>query len=95
MNNPCDEDNGVVFLWNPTSTSAINGEELTNYDFREALRKLAFTRQGKMLRPVDYKNLGADELGGVHESLLALTADRSSSTDWARQCGVLDEAAVL
>ncbi len=69
------------FLWSPNSTSALNtaslnagdGVELANADFLEALRHLAYTRQGKMLRPVDYKNLGAEELGGVYESLLALT----------------------
>ena len=31
-----------------------------------------------MLRPVDYKNLGAEELGGVYESLLALTPQISA-----------------
>jgi hypothetical protein len=39
---------------------------------------LAFTRQGKVLRPVDYKNLGVEELGGVYESLLALTPQISA-----------------
>ncbi len=66
------------FLWNPTSTAALNDAELTNYDFLEALRHLAFARQGKVLRPVDYKNLGAEELGGVYESLLALTPQISA-----------------
>jgi hypothetical protein len=61
------------FLWSPDSTAALNDAELTNHDVLEALRHLAFTRQGKVLRPVDYKNLGAEELGGVYESLLALT----------------------
>jgi type I restriction-modification system DNA methylase subunit len=51
---------------------------LTNHDFLEALRHLAFTRQDKVLRPVDYKNLGAEELGGVYESLLALTPQISA-----------------
>ena len=60
-------------LWDPASTAALNDAELTNFDFLEALRHLAFTRQDKMLRPVDYHNLGAEELGGVYESLLALT----------------------
>lgn len=68
-------------LWNPASTADLNaasltggaGVELSNADFLEALRHLAFTRQGKVLRPVDYQNLGAEELGGVYESLLALT----------------------
>ena len=61
------------FLWDPASTGALNGAELTNFDFLEALRHLAFTRQDRVLRPVDYHNLGAEELGGVYESLLALT----------------------
>lgn len=66
------------FLWDPSSTLALNGAELTNHDFLEALRDLAFTRQGKVLRPVDYENLGAEELGGVYESLLALTPQISA-----------------
>ena len=66
------------FLWNPAATAVLNGAELTNYDFLEALRNLAFTRQGKVLRPVDYKNLGSEEFGGVYESLLALTPQISA-----------------
>ncbi len=66
------------FLWSLDSTAALNGAELTNHDFLEALRDVAFTRQGKSLRPVDYKNLGAEELGGVYESLLALTPQISA-----------------
>ncbi len=66
------------FLWDPANTVAINDAELTNHDFLEALRHLAFTRQGKVLRPVDYKNLGAEELGGVYEGLLALTPQISA-----------------
>ena len=61
------------FLWSPESTPDLNDTELTNHDFLETLRRLAFTRQHKVLRPVDYRNLGAEELGGVYESLLALT----------------------
>lgn len=66
------------FLWDPDFTAALKDAELTNHDFLEALRNLAFTRQGKVLRPVDYKNLGAEELGGVYESLLALTPQISA-----------------
>lgn len=61
------------FLWDPASTAALNDAELENCDFLDALRHLAFIRQGNALRPVDYRNLGAEELGGVYESLLALT----------------------
>ena len=61
------------FLWSPESTPDLNDAELTNHDFLETLRRLAYTRRHKVLRPVDYRNLGAEELGGVYESLLALT----------------------
>ena len=61
------------FLWDPASTAALDDAELTNHDFLETLRRLAFIRQGKALRPVDYRNLGAEELGGVYEGLLGLT----------------------
>ena len=69
------------FLWDPVSTQHLNtyetsngqGIELSNSDFLEAIRNLAYIHEGKILRPVDYKNLGSEELGGVYESLLALT----------------------
>ena len=66
------------FLWSSASTKDLTAAQLTNHDFLEALRHLAFTRQGKVLRPVDYKNLGAEELGGVYESLLSLTPQISA-----------------
>lgn len=72
-------------LWNPTATALLNGPglgdpgaELSNHDFLEALRHLAFIRKHKILRPVDYKNLGSEEFGGVYESFLALTPQISS-----------------
>jgi len=69
------------FLWAPSSTADLNassltggeGAELANADLLEAVRDLAFTRPGKVLRPVDYRNLGSEELGSVYEGLLALT----------------------
>ena len=66
------------FLWDPNYTTVLNEADLTNYDFLEILRNLCFTRQDNVLRPVDYKNLGAEELGGVYESLLSLTPQISS-----------------
>ena len=66
------------FLWDPSSTGTLNDAGLANHDFLEALRHLAFTRQGKVLRPVNYRDLGAEELGGIYESLLALTPQISS-----------------
>ncbi len=37
-----------------------------------AIRSLAYTEQDKVLRTVDYRNLGSEELGSVYESLLEL-----------------------
>lgn len=72
-------------LWNPAATALLNGPglgdpgaELSNHDFLEALRHLAFIRKDRILRPVDYKNLGSEEFGGVYESFLALTPQISS-----------------
>jgi len=74
------------FLWNPEATAALNppdgsgagGAELANIDLLDAIRHLAFIRQGHVLRPVDYRNLGSEELGGVYEGLLSLTPEISS-----------------
>ena len=48
------------FLWSSESTPELNDAELANHDFLEALRHLAFTRQNKVLRPVDYRNLATE-----------------------------------
>ncbi|RZO86862.1 MAG: hypothetical protein EVA65_00875 [Oceanococcus sp.] len=66
------------FLWDPASTAELNTAALTNFDLLECLRHLAFLADGKALRSVDYRNLGAEELGGVYESLLALTPQISA-----------------
>jgi hypothetical protein len=60
-------------LWSPDSTALLGQAELANADFLDAIRYLAFTRSDKVLRPVDYRNIGAEEIGGIYESLLALT----------------------
>jgi hypothetical protein len=67
-------------LWDPNATAALNarsiageqGTALSNADLLEAIRHLAFLEQNGQRRPVDYRNLGSEELGGVYEGLLAL-----------------------
>ena len=63
------------FLWSPEATPTIAGLSLGNAQFLDALRQLAFTEKDRMLRRVDYKNLGSEELGSVYESLLELHAE--------------------
>jgi len=60
------------FLWSKSAIPALVGCDLANHDLLDAVRALAFTVDQKVLRPVDYKNLGSEELGSVYESLLEL-----------------------
>lgn len=68
------------FLWRANSTSDLlgpfqaNGEAvlITNDDLLQAIRALAYVEQDTVLRIVDYRNLGSEELGSVYESLLEL-----------------------
>jgi hypothetical protein len=60
------------FLFSERATPDLDEVELANSDLLEAVRALAFTIEGRVQRPVDYRNLGAEELGSVYESLLEL-----------------------
>ena len=68
-------DRAMPDLFPSPSGRGAGGEgacRIANADFLEAVRALAFTVDGNVLRAVDYKNLGAEELGSVYESLLEL-----------------------
>lgn len=60
------------FLFSRKAMSALADCELSNEHLLEAVRSLAFTREGRTRRAVDYKNLGSEELGSIYESLLEL-----------------------
>jgi hypothetical protein len=60
------------FLWSERALAHLEKGQLPNRALLEAVRALATVREGKVLRSVDYKNLGAEELGSVYESLLEL-----------------------
>ena len=60
------------FLFSLRSTPDLDLADIANNDLLNGIRALAFTLEGQVLRPVDYKNLGAEELGSVYESLLEL-----------------------
>jgi hypothetical protein len=73
------------FLWTPAKTPDLNGPheaadgrtavEISNDDLLSAIRALAYVEQDGILRSVDYRNLGSEELGSVYESLLELHPD--------------------
>lgn len=63
------------FLFSPKALPDLEGCEISNLHLLEAIRSLAVTQTGQSRRVVDYKNLGAEELGSVYESLLELHPD--------------------
>jgi hypothetical protein len=63
------------FLFSSKAMHSLVDCELSNERLLEAVRSLAYTQDGRIRsarRAVDYKNLGARELGSVYESLLEL-----------------------
>lgn len=66
------------FLWSNEALLHLDAATLPNAALLDAIRALATVRDGKMLRAVDYKSLGAEELGSVYESLLELHPDLDS-----------------
>ncbi|MCZ7652512.1 MAG: N-6 DNA methylase [Thermoanaerobaculia bacterium] len=61
------------FLFSASAAPDLDAAEISNRDLLDAVRALAFTRTyGRIPRPVDYRNLGPEELGSVYEALLEL-----------------------
>jgi hypothetical protein len=60
------------FLWSDRACPDLDGASLANRSLLGALSALTTTTDGKLRRSVDYRNLGAEELGSVYESLLEL-----------------------
>jgi hypothetical protein len=63
------------FLFSGEAVRALEAAELENQSFLSAIRHLTFIEEGRSRRAVDYKNLGAEELGSVYEALLELHPD--------------------
>lgn len=60
------------FLWAPSFIPDLESSNIGHEHFLQAIRHLAYhVRDGDIL-PVDYRNLGTEELGSVYESLLEL-----------------------
>ncbi len=60
------------FLFSGAACPDLERATIANVDLLGALRALAFTTERKVLRPVDYRNIGSEELGSIYESLLEL-----------------------
>jgi hypothetical protein len=60
------------WLWSDIAMPDLDDCAIANRDLLDAIRALTLTSDGDARRPVDYKNLGSEELGSVYESLLEL-----------------------
>lgn len=60
------------FLWKPEAIGVLGQSSLANEDFLSAFRMLVEVSDGKVIMPVAWAQVGADELGSVYESLLEL-----------------------
>lgn len=60
------------FLFGSEACRHLDASELTNEALLDAVRALATIEEDRRLRLVDYRNLGAEELGGIYEGLLEL-----------------------
>ncbi len=68
-------------IYEPGALGPLEGAAVANRGLLSAVRALAATRDdGGNLRPVDYRNLDAEELGSVYESLLELIPTYSPVT---------------
>jgi hypothetical protein len=66
-------------LWDPEATPDLNDVTITNRRYYAALRHLGWVRREGVMHRVDYRNMGAEELGAVYEALLELTPTASPS----------------
>ncbi|MCK9185774.1 MAG: N-6 DNA methylase, partial [Candidatus Cloacimonetes bacterium] len=60
------------FLFRASSTQELADCELANADLLSAVRFLCYTQKNNIFQPINYRNLGPEELGSVYESLLEM-----------------------
>lgn len=65
------------FLWSPESIPLLAEMQIDNQHLLRAVHALCFfrDRDERVQRSIDYRNLGAEELGSIYESLLELHAE--------------------
>lgn len=69
-------------LFESGPADVIMAYELSNRSLFAAIRQLSYTTDGRSgaRRPIDYANLGAEELGGIYEGLLEFVPRWDSAT---------------
>ena len=67
------------FLFSENALAEFKEYELENKTLLAAVRSLSYIQYNRLLRPIDYRNLGTEELGSVYESLLELHPEMNTS----------------
>lgn len=67
-------------LWSYEAIGVLNECSCSNSPLLDAIRALAFTSKDNIRMPVDYRNMGTEELGSVYEALLELHPDLNTET---------------
>lgn len=62
-------------LFAPSQCPALDAASLSNAHLLTAMQKLRWANHKGVLAPVDYRNMGPEELGSVYESLLELVPE--------------------
>jgi hypothetical protein len=60
------------YLFSSGATTDLNDQDIANTDLLKAFHALTYTVDRNVLRPINYRNLGPEELGSVYESLLEM-----------------------
>jgi len=63
------------FLFSESAVPDLKGCGIANRDLLDAVRAISLVTYENKRRPVDFRNLGSEELGSVYESLLELQPD--------------------
>jgi len=59
-------------LWGPTACPALMDAECSNEHLLDAVRLISNIEEGRTRYPVNWRNVGAEELGSIYEGLLEL-----------------------
>lgn len=63
------------YLFKSESTPDLADCLISNSDLLSALRSLCYTQKNNVFQPINYRNLGPEELGSVYESLLEMSPE--------------------
>lgn len=63
------------YLFREESTPDLADCQISNSDLLSAIRSLCYTQKNNVFQPINYRNLGPEELGSVYESLLEMSPE--------------------